>query len=128
MGMKPMSAQDQNQIELDVAVGRRLRDLRMAAGLTQADLAHYLQGTVHQIERYERGKARIGVDRLSDLAERFNVSILVFFEGVDAIVEPAACPASDWLRDLKAPPPPREARIRKVVNAIMQRAVGRRAD
>ena len=53
--------------------GERLKELRLAAGLSQEKLANQLQSTAKSIQRYEGGH-RPDTDTLVKLAEYFNVS------------------------------------------------------
>ena len=69
---------------VDVAVGRNARIWRMAKGLSQAQLAHRLDVTFQQIQKYEVGANRIGTGRLVKLAAILGIPIAALFEGADA--------------------------------------------
>ena len=67
---------------VDRHVGQRLRSLRESHGLSQDDLARWLDTDVGCIERFERGVERAGAFVLSRLAVRLGVSVTFFFEGM----------------------------------------------
>ena len=52
----------------------RIRELREAAGMTQADLAERLQVSVPTVSRWESGVIRPSVGNLIELAEIFGVT------------------------------------------------------
>jgi len=53
---------------IDTALGRRIRALRLAKGVSQSALARRLGVQVQQIQKYEKGAIRIGVGRLIEIA------------------------------------------------------------
>ncbi|ORE93989.1 helix-turn-helix transcriptional regulator [Aurantimonas sp. 22II-16-19i] len=108
---------------IDEAVGERLRELRLAAGLSQADVARFLHATVRQIDLYERGKARIGPGRLSELSERFGVSVLSFFDKVGASLQTGDADAHQTGSD--DCPGSRDERVRALVRSVLQQASAR---
>jgi len=65
----------------DRAVGRRIRDLRRAAGMTQRSVSAMLGITSAQVHRYEHGVARISTGRLLKIADCLGVSIETLLEG-----------------------------------------------
>jgi len=65
--------------EVDVIVGRRLRELRMLAGLSQSDLAATIGLTFQQLQKYERGVNRISASKLYLLAGHLCVPVSTFF-------------------------------------------------
>jgi transcriptional regulator with XRE-family HTH domain len=60
---------------IDAHVGRRLREERLTAGLSQEKLAEKVGVTFQQIQKYERGENRISAARLYDVAQAMGVSI-----------------------------------------------------
>ena len=48
----------------DVHVGGRLREARLAKGMTQTDLGIDLGVSFQQVQKYEKGMNRIGASRL----------------------------------------------------------------
>lgn len=68
---------------IDIAVGRNVRIWRMAKGLSQAQVAHRLDVTFQQIQKYEVGANRIGTGRLVKLAAILGVPIAALFDGIE---------------------------------------------
>ena len=48
----------------DVHVGKRLREARLASGMTQTELVNALGISFQKVQKYERGTNRIGASRL----------------------------------------------------------------
>lgn len=109
----------------DLVVGQRLKELRLAAGLTQADIAFLLSSTVGQIDLYERGGARIGIGRLAELADCFGVAVWTFFERLGQNSQ-----ASAASRRPKGPRGnrQRDERVTTLVRKIMRQTTNRIAD
>ena len=64
---------------IDRLVGGRVRERRLARGLTQADLAKALGLTFQQIQKYERGANRISASKLWEAALFLEVDLGGFF-------------------------------------------------
>ncbi len=69
--------------EVDVHVGKVLRAIRKARGLTQEGLAQALGITFQQIQKYELGHNRISASKMFLAARALGVSPAAFFEGAD---------------------------------------------
>ncbi|MCX7566780.1 helix-turn-helix transcriptional regulator [Sulfitobacter sp. F26169L] len=67
---------------VDVHVGRKLKQIRTLRRFSQTDVAHRLDLSFQQIQKYEIGSNRIAASRLFDLAQMFDVSPAYFFEGL----------------------------------------------
>ena len=80
---------------VDRYVGRRLRGLRESRGLSQDDLARWLNTDAGCVERFEQGIDRAGAFVLSRLAARLGVSVTFFFEGMADTGGTAAGPPAD---------------------------------
>src|SRR5262249_7756938 len=61
-------------------IGRRMRQLRERAGLSQSEVGTLLEVSYQQVQKYERGSNRISVDKLQRLAEALRVPMTAFFE------------------------------------------------
>ena len=72
----------------DRLVGRNIRIQRMAKRLSQTELAEKLGVTFQQVQKYERGRNRIGAGRLVRIAATLDVPLLALFEGIDGANEP----------------------------------------
>ncbi len=69
-----------NKIVDDVGIGRKIREFRLQAGLTQERLAEELEITFQQVQKYERGITKVNLVRLQQLAEAFKIPISSFFD------------------------------------------------
>lgn len=63
------------------SLGQRIRALREAAGLTQADVAQLTIKSVETISNFERGKTTPSVHTLATLAQHLGCSVADFFVG-----------------------------------------------
>jgi transcriptional regulator with XRE-family HTH domain len=70
---------------IDVEVGQRIRIQRLAAGLSQSELAERIGVTFQQVQKYEKGMNRVGAGRLTQIARVLNVPVGSFFDGREAI-------------------------------------------
>jgi len=60
-------------------IGRRIRQLRERAGLSQSEVGALLEVSYQQVQKYERGVNSISVDKLQRLAEALRVPMMAFF-------------------------------------------------
>jgi len=71
----------------DSQVGESIRAHRLAAGMSQGDVAKRLGVSFQQVQKYEKGTNRVGAGRLPQIADLFGVPIGALFRGsVDASV------------------------------------------
>lgn len=68
---------------VDKHVCARVRERRIELSIDQKALADALGVTFQQIQKYERGVNRIYAGRLWQLADKLNVPVAFFFEGLD---------------------------------------------
>lgn len=66
--------------DIDVHVGKKLRDRREALGISQGRLGRHLGLTFSQVQKYEKGANRIGAGRLFQIAAYLGVQPSYFFE------------------------------------------------
>ncbi|MEA2896314.1 MAG: hypothetical protein QOJ84_1929 [Bradyrhizobium sp.] len=64
----------------DSQVGESIRAHRLAAGMSQVDLAGQLGVSFQQVQKYEKGTNRVGAGRLPQIAEIFGVPIAALFK------------------------------------------------
>jgi transcriptional regulator with XRE-family HTH domain len=64
-------------------IGEKIRKLRLMKGMSQKELARYVGVTYQQIQNYEKGKSKIPVDRLIEIAKAFEVSLDYFLKEFD---------------------------------------------
>lgn len=69
---------------VDEHVGERVRLRRTQMGLTQEHLASALAISYQQIQKYETGANRVSAGRLFEIAQRLDVPMSYFFEGLEA--------------------------------------------
>lgn len=69
---------------LNLELGNRIRNARLSAGLTQAQL-HDLTGiSITQLSNYENGSRNIGIENLSEIAKATNKTIDEIYNGTEA--------------------------------------------
>jgi transcriptional regulator with XRE-family HTH domain len=68
--------------KIDAHIGARLRRLRLAREMAQAELWRQLGVSFMQVQKYESGTNRVSATRLFQIAKLFYVSIGSFFEGL----------------------------------------------
>ena len=78
---------------IDVEIGARMKQARVAAGLSQTELGTHLGISFQQVQKYEKGKNRVGGGRLYKIARVLGVKITYFFDGVDHLLDSDAVPA-----------------------------------
>jgi transcriptional regulator with XRE-family HTH domain len=64
----------------DCQVGESIRAHRLAAGMSQAELAKRLGVSFQQVQKYEKGTNRVGAARLPQIAGIFGVPIGALFK------------------------------------------------
>lgn len=69
--------------EVDIHVGRQLKQARTLRRLSQTDVARRLKLSFQQIQKYEIGSNRIAASRLFELSNILDVPTSYFFEGLD---------------------------------------------
>jgi len=79
--------------EIDIEIGKRLRQARVAAGLSQTEIGVQLGISFQQVQKYEKGRNRIGGGRLYKIARILGVKITYFFDDVERLLDADAVPA-----------------------------------
>jgi transcriptional regulator with XRE-family HTH domain len=95
----------------DIAVGNRVRELRIRAGYSQQALAERIGLSFQQVQKYEKGANRMGASRLIQIAAVLSVPVESLFEGLETsetsraednapsmLDRDAAKVARDWIR------------------------------
>jgi transcriptional regulator with XRE-family HTH domain len=70
---------------LDVEIGCRIREMRIARAMSQSDLANALGISFQQVQKYERGTNRVGSGRLFRISRILEVPVSLFFENLAQI-------------------------------------------
>jgi transcriptional regulator with XRE-family HTH domain len=81
--------------EIDLHLGKRLRQRRRLLSLTQQQVAEAVGVRFQQIQKYECGANRISAARLWRMARALQAPISSFFEGLDENAGMDAEPAAD---------------------------------
>ncbi len=87
---------------VDVHVGARLRQRRTLLGMSQTTLGDAIGLSFQQVQKYERGRDRIGSGRLFNLSRVLDVPIEFFFDDMPT----AVAASSPTLGDGRAKKPP----------------------
>ena len=70
---------------IDVHVGGRVRMRRLMLDMSQGKLGDALGLTFQQVQKYEKGRNRIGASRLQEISQILQAPVSFFFEGVPEI-------------------------------------------
>lgn len=62
------------EIDLKKEIGNRLKEARLAAGYTQADIAKELQMSQQQYSRFENGVFELNYAQIVFLCEKYDIS------------------------------------------------------
>ena len=65
---------------VDIYIGARMRDRRLALGLTQEALGQKLGVSFQQVQKYENGSNRVSAARLFEICEALDLSLASMFE------------------------------------------------
>jgi transcriptional regulator with XRE-family HTH domain len=66
---------------VDVFVGARIREYRVALGLTQNQLGAMIGSTNQQVHKYEKGIDRLSAGQLYEIAQALDMPVTYFYEG-----------------------------------------------
>jgi transcriptional regulator with XRE-family HTH domain len=122
----------------DRHVGKRVRMRRMMLGMSQLTLGDALGLTFQQVQKYEKGKNRIGAGRLQHISQILQVPIAFFFEGAPHVHgqhhAPTGAPSpqyvadflatTDGLRLTKAFMAISDARLRRSIVSLVEHVAG----
>ena len=75
--------------DIDQHVGSRLRQRRAFLDISQKELGEAIGVSFQQVQKYERGKNRIGASRLFVIAKILGVEVSYFYEGCDEMLNAA---------------------------------------
>src|SRR5580700_9584612 len=87
---------------VDKHVGSRVRMRRMMLGMSQGKLGEALGLTFQQVQKYEKGKNRIGASRLQHIANILQVPVPFFFDGAPAATGAEELPSPAYVSDFLA--------------------------
>jgi len=69
--------------DIDIYVGKRLKQRRTMMGLSQESVAKAVGITFQQVQKYEKGSNAMNSRRLYEFANFMNVPVAYFFDGID---------------------------------------------
>lgn len=72
---------------VDIHVGKMLRSIRKAKGVSQQGLAEALGLTFQQVQKYENGSNRVSASKMFDAAVFLGVAPAAFFDGLEGAPE-----------------------------------------
>ena len=78
---------------IDQHVGSRARMRRIELDMGQTEVAEGLGLTFQQVQKYEKGRDRVGASRLQHLSQILGVPVAFFFEGLPVAAEETAMTA-----------------------------------
>src|SRR5690349_21625218 len=84
-----------SQNPVDKHVGNRVRMRRLMLNMSQGKLGDALGLTFQQIQKYEKGRNRIGASRLQAMSDILQVPVAFFFEGTPTPDRQRGRPAAD---------------------------------
>ena len=71
----------------DRSIGSRIAAYRTAQGLSQTALGQALGVTFQQVQKYEKGRNRVGAARLQAIADFLGVPVSTFFDDPAEVVD-----------------------------------------
>lgn len=84
--------------DITAHIGARLRLRRTLLGMSQEKLGEAIGLTFQQIQKYERGANRISASLLVVLADKLDVPVSYFYDGIEAASRPAVDGADPMTR------------------------------
>ena len=73
--------------QIDKKIGKKIRQIRKALGLSQIALAERIGISFQQIQKYEKGTSKISVLRLQQISEALHTNINTFFEAKESALK-----------------------------------------
>ena len=68
--------------QVDIHVGKRIRQRRWQLGMSQENLAETTGVKFQQIQKYETGANRVSASRMWEIAQALDVTVPYFYEGL----------------------------------------------
>ena len=82
MARKRGPTRSSREVEFDQHIGKRLRQARTIAKMSQTELGEGVGITFQQIQKYENGSNRIGGSRLWSISQFLGLPVSYFYEGL----------------------------------------------
>ena len=107
---------------VDIHVGKRLREQRCYAGLSQTALAGRVGITFQQLQKYEQAVNRVSASRLWELGEALGAPVEFFFPPATAAPAGRTWPDDpafvQWVRLYHTAPPDARERLLRLVKVL----------
>jgi transcriptional regulator with XRE-family HTH domain len=107
--------------EVDIHVGRKLKQARTLRRYSQTDVARRLSLSFQQIQKYEIGSNRIAASRLFELSKILDVPTSYFFEG---LTEETANPADNAMDIVSAVASIKDEQLKSRIITFIQDVAG----
>jgi transcriptional regulator with XRE-family HTH domain len=102
-------------------IGKKIREFRLIAGLTQEKLAEKLGITFQQVQKYERGATKVNLTRLQQLAGILDVPVSAFFEESSLTVYRLSEEEMCLLKAFKQVPESLRGSVLEIVSNLVQK-------
>ncbi len=113
---------------VDAHVGKRIREVRLLRGLTQANVAEQLGLSFQQLQKYETGHNRVSASRLYEIGSLLGVEPGYFFEGLPGEGrDPAVQLDERTARAAKALASIKDEAVRNQIQTMILELAGRKA-
>ena len=109
----------------DVHIGHRIRELRLAAGMSQVALGVELGVSFQQAQKYESGANRISGSRIWDLCKVLRVEPNDLFDGLGSVARSPEAQGRtrmvlETVKDLNSLHPTQLQPIRQIIKAVRE--------
>ena len=109
----------------DVHIGHRIRELRLAAGMSQVALGVELGVSFQQAQKYESGANRISGSRIWDLCKVLRVEPNDLFDGLGSVARSPEAQGRtrmvlETVKDLNSLQPSQLQPIRQIIKAVRE--------
>lgn len=83
--------------EKDKVIGERIRMQRMTVKMTQGELGSAVGISFQQIQKYEKGRNRVSVVRLAELAAALNTNVTTLLDGAEGDSDALSTPITKFM-------------------------------
>ena len=99
-------------------IGKKVREFRLQAGITQEKLAESLGITFQQIQKYERGVTKVNLVKLQQLAAALKIPISAFFQEGTYTAFQLSAEEQHLLADFRKIPPEHRNSVLDIVSGL----------
>lgn len=106
--------------DLDTEIGRRMRQARLLAGISQDDLGKAVGVRFQQIQKYETGTNRVSASTLNTIAQTLGKPVAYFYGKQNEEVSPTLSKEETALiRDYRALSPEKQEAVSGMVSVMV---------